>query len=515
MVNLLFISNHNKMDILKRSLQPLLKVRIDIVGDFDFGLKDVFEKRPSLVFIQDQIAGVTGESVARHIQMLLGSGAPSFIFMHDGNPKAKKLKGLYDHLIDLSQPDIKVLADVQAAIKSLLGSQWQQVYLPPTVKISDVKPARTETEENRINADNLVDDFISDLGNAVSPPQYTTFPLTDFAVPETRQEETLQIVSSTQDQIAEMLAETARLHKEHESGSTRVHAGEFDGASAPPESDGNLRQYSGTATLSSPLKPASVAAPAAPEKPAATQAASASIAQVQSIAPVSSPVPVAPRVSSGKLPAAPCSPADFRIKKGSPPLEAAPEGILTDFEDNFCSRPKRGKRYLYVLILLILCGGGGGWYLVQQKPNLISLNSKPKPPAEATVPVAPKTAEQVPQKAGQSSLPSFIPLAGHDSSFAANKPGWERYVGAEYECRVFFSAGKLKAVQVLAAKGHEIPESMLKSVLKELTGTSEYRVTTQDQKHGLQILHATVLKKADVMIYRKKTVVQALVVSLD
>jgi hypothetical protein len=38
MVNLLFITNNSKIDIIKNALQPLLKVKIDIVGDFDFGL---------------------------------------------------------------------------------------------------------------------------------------------------------------------------------------------------------------------------------------------------------------------------------------------------------------------------------------------------------------------------------------------------------------------------------------------------------------------------------------------
>ena len=131
MVNFLFISNHSRIQTVQRSLQDLLKVRIDIVGDFDCGLKEVFEKRPALVFIQEQIAGVTGESVARHIQMLLGAGGPSFVYLHDGNQKAKPVRGLYEHLVDLSQPHKKVMSDIQDSLKQLLGEQWQTIYLPP------------------------------------------------------------------------------------------------------------------------------------------------------------------------------------------------------------------------------------------------------------------------------------------------------------------------------------------------------------------------------------------------
>jgi len=75
MLNLLFISDSPKVEYIKSVLQPVLKVIIDVVADFDHGLKDVFEKRPGTVCIQDQIGGVTGESVARHIQMLLSTSS--------------------------------------------------------------------------------------------------------------------------------------------------------------------------------------------------------------------------------------------------------------------------------------------------------------------------------------------------------------------------------------------------------------------------------------------------------
>ena len=119
------------------------------------------------------------------------------------------------------------------------------------------------------------------------------------------------------------------------------------------------------------------------------------------------------------------------------------------------------------------------------------------------------------QKPVTAVLPSFIPVAGHDRTFASQKPGWERYVGTDSEFRVFRSAGKLKAVQVLATKGNEISESRLKTILIELTGTDEYRITSLERKPGFQITRATVNRKADLLIYRKKSAVHAFVVSLD
>ena len=108
---MLFISDNKKIDLVIKKLQPKLKLKINIERDFDCGLNDVFEKRPDVVFIQSQIAGVTGESVARHIQLLLGGTAPKFILVHDGDTKAKPKKGLYEYLIDLSQSEKVVVTD--------------------------------------------------------------------------------------------------------------------------------------------------------------------------------------------------------------------------------------------------------------------------------------------------------------------------------------------------------------------------------------------------------------------
>ena len=232
MVNLLFISSNPKIEAVKAALQPLLKLKIDIVGDFDYGLKDVFEKRPAIVFIQDQIAGVTGESVARHIQMLLGSGAPTFILMHDGNLKAKLIKGLYEYLIDLSQSDSKVLASIQSTLESVLGSQWPKIYVPPRVNNSVVKNAWSMPAEQRDSVDKMMDDLVSGLGTVThSSKSNSSFP--DFDIPASAPEEPFLVVSSPHDQLDEILAVAT---------SERKHTGEAAVEIAPgPAKTGTTR----------------------------------------------------------------------------------------------------------------------------------------------------------------------------------------------------------------------------------------------------------------------------------
>ncbi|PKN13253.1 MAG: hypothetical protein CVU69_02840 [Deltaproteobacteria bacterium HGW-Deltaproteobacteria-4] len=75
--------------------------------------------------------------------------------MHDGNPKAKPIKGLCNHLIDLSQDNSKLLADIHATLKLFLGAQWQQFYVLPKENVPDIMPTLDGPEGQRVNADSF------------------------------------------------------------------------------------------------------------------------------------------------------------------------------------------------------------------------------------------------------------------------------------------------------------------------------------------------------------------------
>ena len=195
MLNLLFISNSPKMDFIKKNLQTMFKVKIDVVTDFDHGLKDVFEKRPATIIIQDQISGVTGESVARHIQMLLGSGAPVFVLMHEGKARIKPIKGLFEHIVDLTQPDTKLFEDIQAILKTILGSEWEKNVIAPKQNTSAVVASFALPDDNSVDADRLVDDFLSDLETTDKSRQEET-PQPSFVHMDQPEEELFEFESS-------------------------------------------------------------------------------------------------------------------------------------------------------------------------------------------------------------------------------------------------------------------------------------------------------------------------------
>jgi hypothetical protein len=220
----------------------------------------------------------------------------------------------------------------------------------------------------------------------------------------------------------------------------------------------------------------------------------------------------------GKPPYPAVSPANFKIVRDEAIVDVSVPGLKGPSHSKGITR----KWSQWVAVFLLLCLIGGVWYLVTQKPHLLHFATRGSSPATVVTPaIQPVTQVPAVQKSISSPkneqvvLPSFIPLDGIDRQFASQNPGWERYVGTDSEYRVFRSAGKLKAIQVLAINNTIISESRLKKILTELTGSGEYRITSREHKNGFQLLRATVSRNADLLIYKKKTGVHAFVVSLD
>lgn len=525
MLNLLFISDSPKIEYVKGVLQPLLKVIIDVVTDFDHGLKDVFEKRPATVCIQDQINGVTGESVARHIQMLLGTSAPTFILLHNGNGRGRGVNGLYEQLIDLSQPDDAVAEEVKNTLKSLLGDQWEKVYIPPRLTPASVRSAVAVPEASREDAERLVDDFLSDLETSVfgvadaqppvAPPpdeaadespgatQFET-PLKAGVLPATVASERAQAID---DDLAELLlmVENERVRDES--------------SAAAPAAGG---PWAGAASVESP-KPATAAVmppfTVIPEPPAAAEA---------SYPDLPFETPPTPRLKGeAKGSKAAVTPqqrppaAEFRISQDATPAEEGiPEGMLLEFEENYRPKSRLLRRTVAVLLLSVVCAAGA-WHLLRQKPQpavsprqrIISTSVAKR--AGVTVPPQKPAPSPQPQPVTAPALPSFIPKDGHDSSFALKNPGWERYVGKFNEFRIFGAPGRILAVQVLAVKDAPISEPVLRSVLREFAGSSEYRITSRSIKAGVHVENGRIRDKGAVVIYRKNGAVKAFVVSAN
>jgi hypothetical protein len=532
MLNLLFISDSPKIEYVKKALQPMLKVVIDVVQDFDRGLKEVFDKRPATVCIQEHIAGVTGESVARHIQMLLGTGTPTFILIHEGSSKVKQIKGLFEYIIDLSQPEAKLAEEIQSTLKILIGDQWDRLYIPPKQAAASESFSEESSGESRTDADKLVDDFLSDL-------ETSNFSQVVDAVPAQGSKSAItqadsSVVKTTADEFAEML-----IDKAHQAGIAA-------GKSSPDNfgQDFKSKEVPKPEPTEKSSAPNVTKPPVAPDNvPKPNQTGSAAPGEKQTAAPVDEKVVEIAKsvgvitkvnqdvsVSIARTP--PFVPAEFRINNEmSTDEEQSTDDFLPAFEENYRLESNSMKRVIIAAFVLLFFVALGGWYFVKRNPDILAPSKQrattvnqpiPAPvvslpsPAVQPVPIAQKPAQTKAHKTSLPAiLPAFIPREGLDESYAAKNPGWERYIGKQSEFRVFSDGGKIKAVQILATAANVIPDSLVKTVLTELTGSKDYQIASKTNESGFLVLRGSAAKKTAVIFYTKESDVLAFVVSLN
>jgi hypothetical protein len=513
MINLLFISDNSKAEYIKTVIQPVLKVTINVVTDFDHGLKNVFEKRPSIVCIQDQIGGVTGENVARHIQMLLGSSAPKFILLLTGNSKARLIKGLYEHIVDLSLSNETVAEDVTNILKALLGDQWERFYVPPKLTPALVRSSVVLPEDSEGNVGQLVE-------KPVTFPLTTSFPATAVIISASAvdTEAAARIIPTHTPGNSEKFAKTDHTEEERSFKSQLFH-------SPLPGPFQVVDTRTGTTAVDRPKPALVVSAP--------TLKAAAPSDTTFSVPPLVKPTVGASQNKGNQITGtpvtktlsqpAPQAASKFAIRK-HPAKKLIYEGMEPANEESEQATPQRQQMRQGFVIAALFAICAGGWHLVYKELQIDSSPGKPivssvvknetpdaTPSAvSAPVPEPPPAAE----KAATPPVPSFISGDGRDPSYAEKNPGWERYVDKTAEFRVYSDSGQLCAVQALALKGVPLSNKLLKTATQELTGSTDYRITSQVMKSGVNVESGTIRDEYEIKLYKKKGALVAFVVSI-
>ncbi len=127
MLNVFVISSDKRIESLIAHFQPFFKTKIRRASDFDQGLKEVFENRPSMVFIQSTIDSVSGETVARHIKSLLGSESPKIIFMDETPAGEKKGASWCDATLVISDSEKQFQEDFAALVSRYNPTYWSEI----------------------------------------------------------------------------------------------------------------------------------------------------------------------------------------------------------------------------------------------------------------------------------------------------------------------------------------------------------------------------------------------------
>ncbi len=246
----------------------------------------------------------------------------------------------------------------------------------------------------------------------------------------------------------------------------------------------------------------------------------------------------APAAVTGTINAAP-SPTDFYISTSTAEeKELFPEEKPLAFAEK---SPSGSRNWIVLLTALVLLSSvAGGLYLFKKKPQTPPVSDGAKtaapvatPTPGAKTPLAVKqpavpsppsppdkkaiTSQAKPVPALNSPLPSFVTVSGRDKEYSVKNPGWERYVDSKHDIRIYRLAGKIKAVQVLAAKSQVIASSFMRTALREVSGRSEYKEISREVKEGFLIQRNSVGPKSKLTVYRMQPSekISAFVVKLE
>ncbi len=499
MINLLIISDNIKAESIRKTLQPMLKAKIDILGDFDLGLKEVFEKRPTTVLIQEHLDGVSAENVARHIQMLLGKNGPTFILLHDGNPVAKPVKGLFDHVVDLNMPAKPFFQDLISKLKLIYGDQWDKFYISSTSKNSEsVLDVVSVVDTDAANR--MVDELLSDLNSENGSLEEKVVPH-PAEIAKTEVDQETQFLATKTEEIAALLVEAAngtremQLAEEEHKTVPQIELPKPQKDEIPPHKISSPPQSFSTLKTSMPLSPGQNADSRVVNRP---------IHQVD---------------AGG-------------AESPQPDLSKISDDILLSFEKNYRTDSSHWKS-VAIIGVIVVCILAGGWYLLNNNLSKINMTKKkPEVPAASVAqPVAPVLSGAAPANSIQkplssasrsvseakAPLPSFVPLKGRDLTFSGNGPGWERYLSESVDIRLFKTGDRIRAIQVLAVKGGTISDNYMKNVLKEVIGNEQLKQLSAIQKQGFKMQRYSLNPKGELLIYRNKVsdAISAFVLSLD
>jgi flagellar FliL protein len=127
MLHIFIISNDVRVEKLIEFFQPFFKTKIRRASDFDHGLQEVFENRPSVVFIQSTIGNVSGETVARHIKSLLGSGSPRIVFMGEEGARTGRKAAWCDDWISINGSEQKLRRDFSKLLNEYYPVDWSEI----------------------------------------------------------------------------------------------------------------------------------------------------------------------------------------------------------------------------------------------------------------------------------------------------------------------------------------------------------------------------------------------------
>ncbi|WP_306533412.1 hypothetical protein [Geobacter sp.] len=489
MITILFISDDIRAADLIARFQPQLKARLRLALDFDQGLKEVFDNRPAAVFIQSNISGISGETVARHIKTLLRTDAPRIVLIHTSPLSMQGTKKWFDDTVDFSLPQTDLVEQFRQRLAEIAPDHWFEQNHGQSRSSEDV-PVANEV----------------DAPVPVSPPP-GEFEFFDWESPGNTG---TAVVHAPPIQPGTEINEFQ--HRVPSSGATPVPVEEGEDAVAP--------------SLVSPGAELRAVMPSIIEETAAAQSVFSDQVpspQVSASPPVPPPHEVAhqpappPRTSLSYGVAVPVeqSAASLGSFSAEKPDGGNAEWVTVPSPGKEFKEPSGQRLSLWAVVIVVLLIGAvvGGSLLL--KGGGRNTGTVGKPASQTPAPARPLSAS-APSAVTPAAveIPSFVPVSGRDPGYGKAHPGWERYRGAGVEFRLYREQGRLKVVQVIALRGKTIPEAQVTKIVKVLTGSGNRTISSHTNKGGYLREVGKIAGNNEIVIYRKGSVIRGVVITL-
>ncbi len=491
MITILFISDDPRVADLIARFQPQLRGRMRLSHDFDQGLKEVFDNRPSAVFIQGDITGISGETVARHIKTLLRGEAPRIVLMHSAPLAAQGAKKWFDYSVDFSVSQDEIDEQFKLRLMEIAPGHWQK---------DDVEQPGSPEDVAVVNGE---DASIPGLTHSAESEPFEWESAGNFEPPAE------ELLYSTANPFPAVEGDDAPLDDVQ---SVLVGRGIEAGASDVPSHCTLPSEVMATIIEESVTTQSALLEPH-PSSPSPVISSPIVPPRVEKPIPAFSPPPVPPYrepVVPAEQPVAPLSSFSADAPLGGSVRDAVPPRTT----ERGGAAGRRLSLWAAAIVLLLIGGVVGGILLLKGEDGNGNPASKP-----AVSPAKPHRESSAPAPVGKAApaagLPSFIPASGKDRGFGKTHPGWERYRGHGVEYRIFRENGRLKALQVLALNGKAIPESHIATIVKKLTGSETRTVLSQSKKGAYRREVLRVAGNGELVLYRKGSGIRGGVITFD
>jgi hypothetical protein len=521
-------------------LRTRTDARIEVESDFTKGLKAIFYRIPGVVFLQDEIAGITAGKVANQVKTLLEGEPIRLVLLRESASTWDEGCLSFDGVIDLTLPT-----------DELVGLFLQHVdSAPDPDKVSSAgeNPLQADSQVIELSIDSSqpeseagFDPFseifpahyhhnwgtlLSEAGQEIAKPAepaalarnsagpyeefsfdppgdiVSTIPLASTAAPQPAAKNyppgSQGQASATETvAVAETMPELKDIRLTDKESPHQLFASMNDeapadnqfqhaGSDSSPASLENRLRLKGIQTHSSILKASAPEIVPTSEATGVAQVASGSTGQS------------AARRSAQQPPSAHAAAGNASAKSGTAPQprnRLSAEGDINAsaaISDEYAVKTSLTHKLGYALLLLVLCLAT--FLLVRNWDDLAGVLFKGK--KEVSIP-------QTPPPPAMEKLPAFIPAGIPDNAYAAAHPGWERYEAGGLEYLVYRENGRIRALQVIAGTEGKISDEFLRMCIRVSTGLDDGSNWIREQRADFRVEKWTLPNKGEVAVYRK------------